>query len=411
MRDAMLQIRGEFGDDAVILETTRMDEGVEVSAAIDYDPDLVAQDVPTSAPARGGTINCRDDEDEHCFTLGKGDQAAQWYEPEPAGGRMGAAADQGIRQVSHEVRSIRCLLEAQLSRLIWDEQSRRTPESAAIMRNFSNLGLAPDVVARLVDEMGELRGLEDMWTTPLAQLSQSIPVRDKDMVCAGGVFAIVGPTGVGKTTTIAKLAARYALHHTAGDIALVTTDGFRVAAREQLETFGHILGSPVYQANDGQALGGLLQSLQDRALVLIDTAGMSQKDVHLAGQLTCLGDAGFEMEVLLALPANAQTGALEQIVDAFLIAQPSACILTKTDEASSLGGAFSALIRSGLPLAYITNGQRVPEDLHFAKPCKAWLMKAAVELMRRSPVELGEDYMSDHFGARQIREGSIHACA
>ncbi len=416
MRDAMLQIREEFGNDAVILETIRMEQGVEVSAAIDYDPADFATDLSEPAyPAGRSTdrsIDLLDDEDDQCFTLGAEQHTDSWH----AAAALNDAGeektgDRGIRRMGEEVRSIRCLLEEQLSRLVWDEKTRRTPESASVMRNFSNLGLTPDLVTQLTVELGDLRQLDNMWTKPLAHLAQRLPVRDTDMVCEGGIFAIVGPTGVGKTTTIAKLAARYALRHNPADIALVSTDSFRIAAREQLETFGQILGTPVYQANDSNELGKLLKSLENRKLVLIDTAGMGQKDVRLAEQLGCLSGTESEIEVMLALPANAQAQSIREIVDAFQIARPSACILTKIDEASSLGGSFSALIRAGLPLAYITNGQRVPEDLHFARPRKSWLIKAAVELIRRSPERLGEGYMARHFGTQQIEEVNINACA
>ena len=219
-------------------------------------------------------------------------------------------------------------------------------------------------------------------------------------------MAVVGPTGVGKTTTIAKLAARYALNRGAQDIALVTMDTYRIGAREQLKTFGRILGTPVYEASDAASLSDTLRGLADKGLVLIDTAGMGQRDLRLARELACLADADQDIQVLLAMPANAQTEAMQEIVDAFLTANPAACILTKIDEASSLGGAFSVLIRSGLPLAYVTNGQRVPEDLHFARSRQAWLVKAAVELMRRRVAPVSEDYMAHNFG-----EVAVDACA
>jgi len=409
MRDAMMQIEEEFGEEAVILETHRDDDGVEVSAAIDYDPSVFATE--HAAPGPGTRIDCTDADAESCVTLGAESTGEAWRPLADDVQGPAEAAGPGMRQISEEVRSIRCLLEAQLSRLIWDEQSRRTPEAASVMQNFSNLGLTPDIVERLVGSMGDLRGLENMWTRPLAHLAQNIPTCDEDRICEGGIFAIVGPTGVGKTTTIAKLAARYALRKHPQDIALVSMDSFRIAAREQLETFGQILGAPVYCASDAAELGNTLRSLADKHLVLIDTAGMGQRDVQLAGQLSALSGTDPAVNVLLALPANAQADALREIVEAFRAAGPSGCILTKIDEATSLGGALSALIRSGLPLAYITNGQRVPEDLHFARPRKTWLIKAALELIRSHPRRRDEHYMARHFGAGSSTEVNIDACA
>ncbi len=417
MRTALAQIHDEFGDDAVILETTNLEQGVEVSAAIDYESTDFTQSTTSAIPATdiGGSIDYSAGDDESCFTLGTEKRPVERYLSAGQNGSTSEPSDKRMQRMGEEVRSIRYLLEEQLSRLIWDEKARRTPESASITRNFSRLGLTEEVVTQLIGGMGDLRQLDNMWTTPLTHLARSIPMRNKDMVFEGGTFAIVGPTGVGKTTTIAKLAARYALRNNPKDIALVTTDSFRVAAREQLETFGQIIGTPVYQANDSKELGDLLHSLINKKLVLIDTAGMGQNDVRLAGQLGCLLGAEVEMEVLLALPANAQTRAIEGILDAFKIVQPSGCILTKTDEAGSLGGSLSALIRSGLPLAYVTNGQRVPEDLHFARPRSTWLVKAAVELMDHSSTtsngEFLPDYFPEHITAPKTKEINIHACA
>jgi flagellar biosynthesis protein FlhF len=132
---------------------------------------------------------------------------------------------------------------------------------------------------------------------------------------------------------------------------------------------------------------------------------MGQRDVRLARQLSWLTAADARVRVLLALPANAQTAAQQEIVTAFMVARPTACILTKTDEATSLGGAISALIGSGLPLAYVANGQRVPEDLHCATARQAWLVKSALELMSRQD-ECNEDFMAEHFAGV-----SIDACA
>jgi flagellar biosynthesis protein FlhF len=315
----------------------------------------------------------------------------------PASGTQGApASSDELAQISAEVRALRGLLETQVARMRWDEHARRQPESAAIMRNLSRLGLTAGTVRELMAEL-PADGAANPWSTTLRQLVRHLDVLDEEPILAGGIYAVVGPTGAGKTTTIAKLAASYRLRGRAEDIALVTTDTYRVGAREQLETFGRIMGVPVYVAADADALGATLRALADTPLVLIDTAGMGQRDLRLARELACLTDVEQDIQVLLALPANVQTEALQEIVDAFRIARPAACILTKLDEATSLGGAFSVLINSGLPLAYVANGQRVPEDLHFASSRQAWLVKAAVELMRGRSDPINDDYMAEHF--------------
>lgn len=390
MRDAMRQVRETLGPEAIILETRRTESGLEVSAATEH------ADAPAQSPIPAATQVAR-----------RADLPAIEIAPAAPAVTVAAAGPIGtdVHRLENEVQALRGLLESELARLAWNDKVRRNAPATTIIRNLARLGVTPAIAQRIVGEIGSDAVDSDAWTGPLRTLVADIPVPDADPIAGGGVFAIVGPTGVGKTTTIAKLAARYALKGDPADIALVTTDTFRIAAREQLETFGHILGVPVYQASDSDRLRETLKALSGRRLVLIDTAGMGQRDVRLARQLAWLTSTDERVKVLLALPANAQTGALQEIVDAFLVAHPTACILTKTDEATSLGGAISVLIHSSLPLAYVANGQRVPEDLHFASPRKAWLVKSALELLGRQE-EISDDTIAEHFA-----EVTVDACA
>lgn len=408
IREAMRQVREALGPDAVILETQRVEGGIELSAAVDYDADAYAEATTQIAQAtqamQGNSAKPASSTAAAAAAALAAELAAQpaQFAPQP---RAPLGDDPEFRSLRAEIRTLRDLLETEVAHLAWNDKVRRNAAATTTMRNLARLGITPDVVQGVIGALGTGVETNSSWIGPLKQLEHSIPVCDEDLIAAGGVFAVVGPTGVGKTTTIAKLAARYALTGRTEDIALVTTDTFRIGARDQLETFGEILGAPVYQAGDGNRLAEVLRMLAGRRLVLIDTAGMGQRDVRLARQLSWLAQADSRVKVLLALPANTQTATLREIVEAFMVARPSACILTKTDEATSLGGAISALIRSGLPLAYVANGQRVPEDLHFAKPKQTWLVKSALELMRRQD-EFNEDFMAEHFA-----EVSVDACA
>ena len=395
MRDAMQQVSKALGPDAVILESTRTENGVAISAAIDFDP--VAYKKTQARKITGTRIDQLDTNMNETDDSAPEDPIVISDEPVVVNATPVAETPEYLTMQA-EVKSIRCLLEAQLSRLVWNERERKTPELASVLRNLSSLGLTPDVVNRLAEDVGDTDLTEASWTTPLRQLVKNIPVCDGDLVCDGGIFAVIGPTGVGKTTSIAKLAARYALTHDAADIALVTLDTYKIGAREQLETFGQILNVPVYQATDAESLNDTLRGLTDKKLVLIDTAGMSQRDVKLDGELKVLVDAEQKIDVLLAVPANMQTETLQEVVTTLSVAKPAALILTKIDEAASLGGALSVLMRGDLPLAYVANGQRVPEDLHCASARQAWLVKAAVELMRQENDGASDDYMAKHFG-------------
>jgi flagellar biosynthesis protein FlhF len=401
MRDAMRQVRAALGADAVILETSRNAGGVEISAAIDSEgsapgiSDTIARTYASRMPG--------DTDEGPAVRIDQGGLAnGGWYQPPRA---PNAATASELDEMRKEMRSIRSLLEAQLGRLLWDEQSRQSPVTAMLLRHFTQLGLDADIARKLATRAATDHPVGG-WLAGLRTLVEQLPVATCDVVADGGVFAVIGPTGVGKTTSIAKLAARAAQQYGPEAVGLVTTDTFRVAAREQLETFGQIMGVSVTAATDTQSLIRALGTLEHCKLVLVDTAGMGQRDRGLPEQLARLAAAEVGVATLLALPATAASGTMQEIVDVFRTAQPVGCILTKTDEATSLGGALSVLIRSGLPLAYVANGQRVPEDLHLMRNRQSWLAKIAVELMRRDSRVIDADTL-----ARNFSEVETHAYA
>jgi flagellar biosynthesis protein FlhF len=208
---------------------------------------------------------------------------------------------------------------------------------------------------------------------------------------------MVGPTGVGKTTLIAKLAARWVLRHGPRDMAIISTDSVRIGAQEQIHTLGRLLGVPAYSIDGAGELEALLEHIGERRFVLIDTAGLSQRDARLNSELTTLASANHRIETSLVLSASAQAGAIEEAVARFAPARPASCVLTKLDEATSLGGALSMLVRSKLPLAYLSDGQRVPEDLSPARAHQ--LIARAVELSRSAGATADEDLLQRRFGA------------
>jgi flagellar biosynthesis protein FlhF len=403
MRDAMRQVREVLGADAVILETARTATGVEISAAVDGAATDVAEAPKTYTP-RGYLARPPEDAgDGPAVRIDQGNALnGGWYQPPRA---PNAATASELDEMREEMRSIRSLLEAQLGRLLWDESARQSPAVATLLRHFTQLGLDPDIARQLATRATADHPVGG-WTAGLRTLVEQLPIAACDVVADGGVYAVIGPTGVGKTTSIAKLAARAALQFGPEAVGLVTTDTFRVAAREQLETFGQIMGVSVTSATDAQSLTEALAALEGRRLVLIDTAGMSQRDPRLPEQLARLASPDVGVSTLLALPATTASTAMQEIVDAFRTARPAGCILTKTDEATSLGGALSVLIRSSLPLAYVANGQRVPEDLHLMRNRQSWLAKMAVELMRRESRVVDTDTL-----ARNFSEVADHACA
>lgn len=279
-------------------------------------------------------------------------------------GARARAEDEQLVQMRAELAAMREMIEGEMHRLT-DERLRGSPVRAQAMELMDDYGfdagITRDVALQIPADTELHRGRGLM----LGLLSRRLPVLPVDPLEQGGVIALVGPTGAGKTTTIAKLAAAYADRHNPRDVALVTTDTVRVGGREQLHSYGRQLGIAVHEADSDVRLAQTLERLRDYKLVLIDTAGMGQRDRNLVGQLNWLRAAG-QVHTLLVLPANSHFGDLDEVVRRFSGAQPHGVVLTKVDETGRLGSALSVIVDHQLPMAWITDGQRVPEDLHRA---------------------------------------------
>lgn len=295
-----------------------------------------------------------------------------------------------------ELQDIKGMLQNQLSTLAWRDLNKRFPKKAKLLRHLYELGLSPATARRMAEGLNYDAEFEDVWREVIKKFAGKLPVSQDDIVQQGGVFALVGPTGVGKTTTIAKMAARYALSHGTKGIALITTDNYRVGAQEQLRTFGRILGTPVRVAGDVQELKKILKSLYDKQLILIDTAGMSQRDLRLTEQFAMLNQGSSAIKTLLVVPAATQLQVLDEIVTSFSKAVLEACIITKVDESASIGGVLSTIMHHQLPVAYVSDGQRVPEDLHRARATD--LVKRSVSLLKQNHHKADEDILEMAFG-------------
>lgn len=296
-----------------------------------------------------------------------------------------ATFDVGYGAMQRELQDLRRALEKGLAGMTWNDKRLREPLKARVLEELAGMDIAPDVAMALAEFTPNRTNLENPSNIPLAPLVKHLPIAN-DMTCVtGGITAIVGPTGAGKTTTIAKLAARWCMQHGSQDLALVSTDSYRIGAREQLMTYARILGAPMHAANGAKDLARVLERLSAKKLILIDTAGMGPRDVRLTEQLRSLKYDAAHAQVLLALPAQVEMQALDEIVRAFVHLKPAACILTKVDEAASLGAVISTALRHKLKIAYVCDGQRIPEDLHAAHQKRVWLVRAARKLKERAP--------------------------
>lgn len=275
-----------------------------------------------------------------------------------------AQDDAEIRQLRQEVAGMRQVIEREMNRFT-DERLRGCPVRATaldLMDQYGfDAGLARDVAMQIPLETEAHRGRGLM----LGLISRKLPIAPVDPLEEGGVIALVGPTGAGKTTTIAKLASRFAEKHAPRDVALVTTDTTRIGAREQLYGYGRQLGIAVHEANSGTDLDQLLERLKDYKLVLIDTAGLGPRDRALAAQLQWLR-AARQVRTLLVLPANTSFGDMDEVVRRFGAANLQGLVLSKLDETGRFGNALSVAVDHALPITWVTDGQDVPEDLHRA---------------------------------------------
>ncbi|MGH8189163.1 MAG: flagellar biosynthesis protein FlhF, partial [Steroidobacteraceae bacterium] len=278
MRQALRQVREAQGPDAVIVSSRRISGGVEVVAAVDYDAGPEHNDAPSlPSPASGGG-------------WGGGAEPTTLPEfPEAHGG------------MNEELRTLRRMLETQLATLAWNDLSRRAPTQTELLKQLTVLGLAQDLATELVTQLPARLELSEAYRLSLALLARRIETTGERWLETGGVVALIGATGVGKTTLMAKLAARWVLRHGQRDIAVISTDSVRIGAHDQIHTLGRLLGVPAYAAEGPQALPELLDQLADKRLVLIDTAGLSQRDPTLATELSTLIAASDRLETALVI--------------------------------------------------------------------------------------------------------------
>lgn len=270
--------------------------------------------------------------------------------------------------VMDELKSMRSMISTQLSALTWFDSARRSPDQTQLLRLMLGNGFSPALARHMVNRLPADRTGDDagQWLKDVLARNLSCVAEAESVLNAGGVYALVGPTGVGKTTTTAKIAAAFALKHGAASVGLITMDTYRMAASDQLRAFGRLLNIPVHTARDGASLADLLNLFDRKKLVLIDTVGASQRDQRLAELFAALPAA--KVTRLLVLNAAAQAETLDEVVQAYGTGPGTRCVLTKLDEAVKVGGVVDVVVRRRLTVEGMANGQRVPEDWHTASP-------------------------------------------
>lgn len=423
-RDALRQVRDALGASAIILSNRQVAGGVELIAVADLDmaaltsqaePALWAaanQPKPAAAPQRRSPEPPRP-QPQHPPSISLEDVAPQLTtladylaeregggtahqaggttirpsparqqpaapvaetavppaEPAAAPTQANATIAAGVDELAREMRLLRGMVEGQLAGFAWNDLTHRDPMRVEAMKRLLAAGFSAGFSRQLLDmlpasEADLNQALKWLKNTIAHNIKVARP--EDDIIEKGGVYALVGPTGVGKTTTVAKIAARAVLRHGASKVALVTTDTYRIGAQDQLRIYGRILGTPVFAVRDENDLELTLSDLHSRHLVLIDTVGMSQRDKRVAEQVALLCGEGREVNRLLLMGAPSQGITLEEVARAYAGPGLMGCVLTKIDEALTFGPVLDVAIRHELPVHFVTNGQRVPEDLHLA---------------------------------------------
>ena len=410
-RDALRKVRETLGPDAIILSNRGIPGGVEIMAVAARDMEMIVptREYESTLPRRKESAASPSVESTPLRVAAPAQQPAP---AQPAGYRTARslppraarsapapaaqpligsapppAADVVPAAVMEEIRTLRRIVEQQLAGFAWGEAARAQPTKTETLRHMLDAGFSPQFARDLLTDLPRDldAGQALAWVKGVAERAMLTINGETDIVDQGGIYALVGPTGVGKTTTTAKLAARCVLRHGARKLALVTTDGYRIGAHEQLRIYGRILGVSVHLARDGKDLRATLRDLQHTHMVLIDTMGMSQRDRMVSEQVAMFGDS--DVKSLLLLPATSRGDTLDDVVRAYSGMDLAGCVLTKVDEAASLASSLDVIIRHGLRLYYVSNGQRVPEDLHL--PNRPYLLhRAFKDLPETSPHRL-----------------------
>lgn len=286
--------------------------------------------------------------------------------------------DPAVSALRAELAAMRKVIEREMGQFA-SERLRGSPARAAALDALAAFGCDDALSQRIAQRLAPTLQTEAILAPLREALAAELPVANDELLERGGIVALLGPTGAGKTTTIAKLAARYAARHGARDVALVSADNERAGAREQLHVLGRRLGVTVCDADGPEALTHALEQLADYPLVLIDTAGHGLRDRALLRQILWMRAAS-NVRCLLVLPANAHPADLGELLRRYRPAAPEAVILTKLDESIRPGAALSVLVQHNLPMAYTTSGQRVPEDIELAD---AGQLASALDFPRR----------------------------
>ncbi len=350
MHTALQKIREELGDNAVIISSSQNSTGVEVVAATDYEAVENSDVIPNiefyeKSSIANMQVASKSLADRHNIDI------------EPVVHEIDTSA------IQKEISQLRAIIESQTELISWNKLIDQNTVARRLLQKLSISGFGFNLSKLLLGTVKSVNDFDSAWSQIEVRLKDKLSMTQECVIESGGIVALVGPTGVGKTTTIAKIAAQYAMQHGNSDIAIISTDHFRIGAHDQISIYGSILNVPVVTANDESELHKALKIVKNKKLVLIDTAGLSQRDARVQEVMQALSKLSKDLITYLVISANSQLCVQKEIINNFRSDNINGVVVSKTDEASQIGGVLTALIEQSLPLAYETTGQRVPEDI------------------------------------------------
>jgi flagellar biosynthesis protein FlhF len=377
MRQALRMVREEQGPDAVIVSNRSVGDRVEITVAIDFEPEPqpVTRELTASA-SPSGLQGFRD--------LLERQQGADESLDGPSGER-----------VNEELRTLRRMLETQLAALAWNDLTRRAPLATELLRELTEIGFTRDVAAQVADALPPSVDFQAARRLAIARLADQLQVSGDRWAEYGGIVAFVGPPGSGKSSAVAKLAARWVMRHGNAELVLIGADRERLGAADEITQLGRLLGVRSYLCDAPDQLPELLARCGRARLILIDTAGAGARDTQLVSLSEGLVAAHPELELAITVSACMQSGAIEQVLDVLRPGTRRSCVFTHLDECASLGGALSAVIRARLPVAYVCEGRRIPDDLRVARALD--LVSTAVLLAEKLGATADEDLLTRRF--------------
>ncbi len=353
MRKAMARVRAVLGKDAVLISSRNVDKKVEVIAASDYEPEKLEAALKKLQKQKAAMTE-ESPQIEHTWEVLE----------EVAGEREPAVQLPSLSELNDELGRLRKLFEGELAHLSWREESSREPNRQALLTRLEAGGLSRDVADRVVARALPCKDLEVAWSRVHKILGLLLKKTDEDILENGGIVAMLGSTGVGKTATAVKIAAQFALRHGRNQVAFITTDRNRVGGQAKLVSLGSALGIPVQVVASPEEVQNALECFAVRKLVIIDTEGVSQRETVIIEKFAALTQTNKAIRPYLVLSATTQESVISDTIDAYASVPLAGAIVTKVDESEATGAIVSGLIRSRLPIAFICNGQRIPEDLH-----------------------------------------------